>query len=71
MNIECNFCHLFYHIKCITLSTEYIQDILADAQQWICHLCLASIFPFNYIEDDHEFIGAIDDLSNKDILMYI
>ena len=71
MNIECNFCHLFNHIKCIALSTEYIQDILADAQQWLCPLCLAYIFPFNYIEDDHEFIGAIDDLSNKDTLRYI
>ena len=71
MRIECKYCLCCYHIKCITLSIDFTEEILADAQHWLCHLCLTSIFPFNNIEEDLEFIGTIDDLSHRDTLKYV
>ena len=71
MRIECKYCLWCYHIKCITMSIDFTEEILADAQHWLCHFCLTSIFPFNYIEEDLEFIGTIDDLSHRDTLKHV
>ena len=71
MGIESEYCLCCYHIKCITSSIDFTEEILADAQHWLCHFCLTSIFPFNNIEEDLEFIGTIDDLSHRDTLKYI
>ena len=62
---------MFYHIKCIILSTVFIEEIFSDAQHWLCHFCLTPIFPLNNIEGDFEFIGTINYLSHRDTLNYI
>ena len=53
------------------MSIDFTDEILADAQHWLCHFCLTSSFPFNNIEKDLESIGTIDDLSHRDTLKYI
>ena len=71
MRIECKYCQCFNHIKCITLSIDFTEEILADVQHWLCHFCLTTTFPFNNTEEDLEFIGTIVDLSPRDTLKYI
>ena len=52
---------MVYHMKYITLSSEYTEAILHDANVWNCAQCLSSIFPFNALENDVDFISAIAD----------
>ena len=71
MNTECNSCHYFAILNVSYYPLNISKKILDDPQHWLCHLCLASIFPLNCIEDNREFFGAIDNLSNKDTFIYI
>ena len=59
--IVCCICKVKYHMKCITLSSEYTDAILHDANVWYCAQCLSSIFPFNALENDVDLISAIAD----------
>ena len=71
MRIDCKYCQCFYHIKFITLSIDFLEEISADVQHWLRHFCLTTTFSFNNTEEDLEFIGTIDDLSPRDTLKYI
>ena len=61
--IVCCLCKNIHHMKCITLSTEYTEEILHGANTWYCGQCLSSIFPFNALENDLDFLSAIADLT--------
>ena len=62
-----------YHMKCITLSTEYTEEILHGANTWYCGQCMSSIFPFNALENDLYFLSAIADftLTNGQSMSYL
>ena len=53
--IQCTHCGLSSHLFCTGL------DYVSQGPGWCCQLCLISIFPFNCIEDDQEFICAASD----------
>ena len=71
--IVCCICKVKYHMKCITLSSEYTDAILHDANVWYCVQYLSSIFPFNALENDVDFISAIADfdLSSGQTMCYL
>ena len=51
--IKCTVCSRSVHINC----TPFLQ---ADYKNcFICNLCLVSIFPFNYLSDDTEFLNVL------------
>ena len=51
----------------------YTDSILHDANVWSCVQCLSSIFPFNALENDVDFISAIADfnLSSGQTMCYL
>ena len=60
----CNSCHLMYHVKCITLSSEHAEYIKENIGTWFCEQCNTSLFPFNHIENELDFICCVEDWPN-------
>ena len=61
-------CNKRHHLRCITLNPEHQAYIVLHIFEWICELCNASIFPFNHIERDNDFIHALNFIDNIVIL---
>ena len=60
LKIGCHVCNEMYHMKCISLTPAdhvYMQN---NIHNWMCLHCTSSIFPFNQIEDDNDFLLACD-----------
>ena len=53
--MQCAVCYNTCYVKCISLDNDERSNILRDTNSWYYSLCLASIFPFNHIEDDSDF----------------
>ena len=54
--LSCSICHINYHLKC---TSGVITEVVRDFSDWCCEYCLKSVFPFNHIDDDDEFLNAI------------
>ena len=52
-SVDCRLCSGRSHIKCADLNKNQ------DCIDWYCAKCLESIFPFNNIENDQEFMNTI------------
>ena len=52
-SVDCRLCSGRFHIKCADLNKNQ------DCIDWYCVKCLESIFPFNNIENDQEFMNTI------------
>ena len=59
--IFCDSCHLWTHLKCTSLPTDYYNVLTNSREDWFCAACLAEIFPFNHFEDDTDFYFSILD----------
>ena len=70
-SIQCAVCNMMYNLQCITLSTEYIDLLAINQHIWCCSHCLRDMFPFNQIEDDTDYISAIEDLALSSSLSYL
>ena len=72
-HIQCSICQNMYHMKCLTLSQEYKEELQlqASTRSWYCSRCIADIFPFSHIENDIDFINAVTVSSGKDSLCYL
>ena len=57
--IKCSLCHNLYHANCITLSRDEQQHLIEDVVNWYCRYCNETIFPFNHLEDETEYVHAI------------
>ena len=57
--LTCSSCSCYCHIKCLSYPTNYDTD--ADKHNWICKTCTQNILPFNYIEEESEFMDAISE----------
>ena len=62
--IFCDCCLEWTHAKCAFLSNEEYIILGRSYDPWFCTHCLQSIFPFNHISSDHEFMIAITDCVN-------
>ena len=58
-NVICKLCKNKYHCKCISINTNEISSIL-NANEWYCMLCLSDALPFINIEDDIDYIEALN-----------
>ena len=59
----CNVCKYWIHFSRTTLSIdEYVRLYVSD-DKWYCQSCLSSVFSFNHIDDDVEYINCINNIS--------
>ena len=72
-HITCCLCFCVFHVKCLTLSNEYIESLDDNHADWFCEMCLSNALPFNHIIDDTDFIAALFELSftTADSLRYL
>ena len=72
--LECCACYVLSHMKCITLAPDEQQSLYQYQNE--CKSCLSSIFPFNTIVIDKEFIAAVNSidktatLNDSDIIFH-
>ena len=59
--ILCDNCSNWTHAKCAYLSNDEYVMLGSSAEPWFCTCCLQSIFPFNHIVNENEFVTAITD----------
>ena len=57
--LQCTACKGFFHINCITGLNK--QNSLDYCEHWYCIKCMSSIFPYNHIDNDSEFIDVISE----------
>ena len=63
-NVNCEFCHHFYHVACLPYSLQNDTDI-DQIEKWLCFQCAESVFPFNHIESDSLFLESISEYWSK------
>ena len=59
-SISCVVCLEAFHVKCLSI----YNDVL-NVKEWICEACITSIFPFNHIESEYQFIKAVSETGVK------
>lgn len=59
--ICCTICSGIFHLKCITLQSEFQDNIRQKLSIWSCDECNSNIFPFNWMADDDKFLSAVTD----------
>lgn len=57
----CNICKTFTHFKCSLLTSD---ESTYNAAERYCSKCIQTIFPFNHINDETEFILALKELQS-------
>jgi exonuclease III len=65
--LYCDSCSKWIHLKCTTLTLNDYAQLATEPSDWFCTKCLSSLFPFNAIEDDFDFLCCLYNLaySNK------
>ena len=69
--VLCIVCSKHFHMKCISIDPDYINEIEKTRKTWHCCDCLTSILPFNCIDDDNEFFLSINDLVTTSHIQYL
>ena len=57
-------CKKWVHLKCTKFSNDDYIASHHNPVDWFCSPCLQTIFPFNKIEDNTEFLFAVQDCSS-------
>ena len=68
--MECSFCQDKVHLKYLPMVNK--KDSLyshRDSDVWFCTVCTKDIFPFNGIEEDHEFLETLAELHQLDSII--
>ena len=52
-----------YHVRCIDNAAQ--DNSMFNKNNWLCKFCTSSIFPFNHVDENDEFIAAISEESIK------
>ena len=60
LKIGCHVCNEIYHMECISLTPADHVHMQNNIYNWMCLHCTSSIFSFNQIEDDNDFLLACD-----------
>ena len=66
--IRCTSCSDAYHLKCITLDSRELDYLRCYAAEWLCCDCIVAVFPFNNIEEDHEFLARINNIDTLGLI---
>ena len=70
-SIQCAFCEMMHHLKCITLCAEFSEQLVSNQELWSCSHCITDMFPFKQIADDTDYISVIEDLASCSSLSYL
>ena len=70
-NVFCSLCFRHYLLKCISLDPKIIEDIEQNQSTRYCSHCLMDSFPFNNLEDDIDFMAAINESPSCGSLRYL
>ena len=69
--LTCTLCLSQVHLKCLPfVSKEDSIYVRRGNDTWFCKLCVMSIFPFNMIDDDEEFISTLSESWTSDKISY-
>ena len=64
--IRCNICLNYYHLKCITVCSKYLNDLSnIKKTDLFCGKCITELFPYNLLENDVDFITTIFNVSES------
>ena len=61
--IFCDVCTNWIHFACTALSIDEYERLSNSDDEWYCQSCLSSLFPFNHIDDDVEYINCINNIN--------
>ena len=67
---SCSLCKSVNHCTCCTLGSKCL-NLSITVSRWLCLTCTTSIFPFNHIENDQEFKGAILNSTQESITQFL
>ena len=67
--VTCSIRHKIFYVKCISLSPSYMTSSQDNRASWYCTYCIQTMFPFNNIEDDLDFLAEIEQSSPDKSLM--
>ena len=57
--IFCDLCSTWVHLACTSLDVKTYNTLSETDEDWYCHSCLATTFPFNSIDDDLEYFNSL------------
>ena len=63
--IFCDICNAWCHLSCTSLSILDYNNLANSSDDWFCHNCLMSIFPFNRLDDEVDYANTIFNLSHS------
>ena len=69
-NIVCLIC-LKTYMKCVSIDPDYRNEIEANKNTYYCSQCLSSEMPFNYIDDETEFMSVINEMASVCSITYL
>ena len=69
--IKCNICLTYYHLKCITVCSEYLKDLSSAVNDWFCTKCITDLFPYNHLENDVEYYWPAMMFQSQLVNLYI
>ena len=68
---KCMICNRLFHLLCVPGITKYDEIYLNNDDSWYCIDCNQSLFPFNHLDDDNEFIECLSEVWDVRITMSI
>lgn len=57
--IYCDCCTCWLHLKCTKMALVEYEALSTQNDCWYCQSCLQSIFPFNHLDDDDDFLNSV------------
>ena len=70
-NISYSLCCETYHLKCVYIVPKDIKYIESYRGDWYCSYCLINVFPFDNLENEIDFMSAINDSPASGSLGYL
>ena len=57
--ICCGICNIWVHIKCTNFTLHGFNQLATTNELFYCQRCISNVLPFNYIDDEFEFINLL------------
>ena len=63
--LQCCICREFVHLSCLPYISKSDSIYLnRENEEWFCKICVQSIFPFNHMDEDMDFLEVLFDNSS-------
>ena len=67
--LKCNVCLITHHMKCVSIVPDVLSQLEKDKDIWYCCQCLVDNLQYIGIEDEMEFISAINEIAYSSVLI--